>query len=69
MEIDLVLKGEMFGKALAVGSEDADGVGFVEEKEGLVFGFEGNDFRESGEVTIHGEDGFGDDENTALCGL
>jgi hypothetical protein len=34
-----------------------------------MFGFEGNDFRERGEVAVHGEDGFGDDENTALRSL
>ena len=33
MKINLILQAESLGESLAGGSEDADGVGFVEEKE------------------------------------
>ena len=68
LEVDVGLEVEFFGEAEAVGAEDAEGVGFIDHEEGVVLVFEGDDFLERGEVAVHGEDGFGDDDDAGTGG-
>ena len=61
------------GDAAAVGAVDADGVGFVQDQAGIVSRAESGQLSDIGDVAVHAEDGFGDDEFAAaearsVCG-
>lgn len=66
VELDAVGEVELSGEASALGAEDADGVGFVQEEDCVVVVFEFDDFVEGSEVAVHAEDGFGDDEEECV---
>ena len=63
------LEGKLFGKAVAVGAEDADGVRFIEKEQGSAVFLEGDDVGKGAKVAIHGEDGLGDDQGTTFTGV
>ena len=65
LEGDAVLETEGFGESHALGAEDAKGMGFVDPDEGVV-GMARSRISRSGQVTVHAEDRFGDDEDAAL---
>ena len=53
------------GDAAAAGAVDRGGVGFVEDQAGAVAGAKIGEFGDVGDVAVHAENGFGDDEFAA----
>ena len=65
MEVDLVGSSDLGGKAASAGSDNAEGMCFVEEQERPVLFLELDDFPERRAIAVHTEDRLGDDENAA----
>jgi hypothetical protein len=66
LHFDAVGEAELVGESASASAENADGMGLVEEEDGAVAVFEFHDVAERGEVAVHAEDGFRDNEDTSL---
>ena len=61
-DFDAVAEASFGDEARAGGAVEGGGVGFIDEEPGAVAVFKLDEFAEGGEVAIHGEEGFGNNE-------
>ena len=69
LNFHLLLEAFLFQAAFASGAEQAGGMRFIHHKPGTEPVLQGDDFPKRGEIAVHGENAFGDNQDAALGGF